>query len=113
MGDDRCDREARLEHHGHLVPSVVHFPAVDALDRDHVEDDRRPVHRHFLGRNAQHGNLSSMAHVREHFPEGRFIARHFQTHVESFAHGEFLLGLGNGHLRWVESHGHSHPASER
>src|SRR5688572_12229332 len=32
MGDHRCDIEARLQHHGHLVPRFVHLAAIDALD---------------------------------------------------------------------------------
>ena len=36
--DHRRDVEARLEHHRHLVPGLVHLAAVDALDREHVED---------------------------------------------------------------------------
>src|SRR6266487_2503720 len=35
--DDRADVHARLDQHRHLVPGLEHLPAVDALDRDHVE----------------------------------------------------------------------------
>src|SRR5690606_28662643 len=40
MGDDRADAVAQhlggLQHRGHLVPGLVHLPAVDALEGDHV-----------------------------------------------------------------------------
>src|SRR5216683_1701625 len=40
--DDRADVDTRLCQHRHLVPGLEHLPAVDALDRDHVEHQVRP-----------------------------------------------------------------------
>src|SRR5882672_1216570 len=37
--DDRRNVQAGFDHDGHLVPGLKHFAAVDALDRQHVEDD--------------------------------------------------------------------------
>src|SRR5512144_2547148 len=37
VGDRRADVQPRLEHHGHLVPGLVHLPAVDALHGEHLE----------------------------------------------------------------------------
>ena len=34
------DIQAGLQHHGHLVPGLVHLAAIDALDGEHVEDHR-------------------------------------------------------------------------
>src|SRR6185312_16998143 len=40
MRNHSADVQARLEHHRHFVPRLVHLAAVDALDVEHVEDDR-------------------------------------------------------------------------
>ena len=66
-----------LQHHGHLVPGLVHLPAVDALDREHVEDDRVPVDGHLALGDAEHGDLAAVAHVGEHVAEGRPGCRTF------------------------------------
>ena len=68
--DDRAIVESALDHDGHLVPGLVHLATVDALDRQHVEDDRVPVDRDFLGGDAQHGDLAAVAHVVEHVAKG-------------------------------------------
>src|SRR6185437_13648257 len=41
--DDRRDVETRLHEDGHLVPGLEDLPAVDASDREHLEDHLRPV----------------------------------------------------------------------
>src|SRR5579885_1664585 len=43
MGDHRANIQTGLQHDGHLVPGLVHLPAVDSLDGQHVEDDGPPV----------------------------------------------------------------------
>src|SRR3954471_24241671 len=40
VGDERIEIESRLEHGRHLVPGLENLAAVNALDRQHVEDDR-------------------------------------------------------------------------
>ncbi len=43
----------------------------------------------------QHRHLAAMAEVGEHLAEGRGIARHFETHVETLGHAELLLDIGD------------------
>src|ERR1019366_1503792 len=62
----RRNIQSRLDHHRHLVPRVIHLPAIDALDRDHVEDHLPPVHRDLLRRDTQDRNLPAVAHVCNH-----------------------------------------------
>src|SRR5208283_532974 len=59
VSDHRVDVQARLKHHGHLVPGLVHLAAVNPADGDHVEHDGLPVDRDVLGRNAEHGDLAA------------------------------------------------------
>src|ERR1700739_2414754 len=91
VGDYGGDVEARVEHYRHLVPGLVHFPAVDALDRDHVEDHGAPVHGNAPGRDAECGDLATVAHVGDHVAQSLRVAGHLQAHVESFGHLELLL----------------------
>ncbi len=52
-GDRGRDVQPRLEHHGHLVPGLVHLPAVDAPEREQLEHDLVDVERDLLGGDAQ------------------------------------------------------------
>ena len=56
VGDRGRDVQARLEHHRHLVPGLVHLPAVDAPDRQQLEHDLVDVERDLLGRDAEDGD---------------------------------------------------------
>ena len=106
--DDRADVQARLEHDGHLVPGLVHFPAVDALDGEHVEDDRVPVDGHFLVGDAEHGDLAAVAHVGQHVAKGLRVAGHFQADVEALLHAQLLLHVGERLLADVDGQRHAH-----
>src|SRR5262245_206719 len=86
MRDDRPDVEARLQHHGHLIPGLVHFAAIDALERQNVEDDRVPVVGEFIIRNAEDGGLAAVGHVGEHVAESGGVAGHFQADVKALLH---------------------------
>src|SRR5204863_7399991 len=66
MGDHGLDVEAALQHHGHLVPRLIHLTPVDAVNREHVENDLGPINGDLFRRNAQHGDASAMAHVVDH-----------------------------------------------
>ena len=50
------DVQPGLEHDRHLVPGLVHLPAVDAAERQHLEHDGVDVQRDLLGRDAQDGD---------------------------------------------------------
>src|SRR5581483_3556312 len=63
VGDHRTDIEPGLQHDCHLVPCLVHLAAVNALDREHVEDHRAPVDSHFAGRDAEDGDPGAVAHI--------------------------------------------------
>ena len=65
-GDDRRDVQAGLDHRRHHVPGLVHLAAVDALDREHVEDDPVPVDGDPLGRDAQQAIRPPCAMFVEH-----------------------------------------------
>ena len=64
VGDRRADVEPRLEHHRHLVPGLVHLPAVDAAERQHLEDDLVEVERDLGGRDAEDRDAAAVGHVR-------------------------------------------------
>ena len=49
--------------HGHLVPGLVHLAAVDALDREHVEDDRVEVDRDLARRDPEQRDAAAVRHV--------------------------------------------------
>ncbi len=91
MRDYGGDVEAGFEEDGHLVPSFVHFAAVDALDGEHVEDDGLPVDGEFFGRNAEEGDVAAVRHVDEHVAKRLRIPRHFHANVKAFFHAEVFL----------------------
>ena len=47
MRDDGTDVQAALQERGHLVPGLEHLAAVDAFDRESLQDHLIPVDRHF------------------------------------------------------------------
>src|SRR5262249_14633086 len=101
-----------FQHDGHLVPRLVHLTSVDSLDREHVEYDLMPIDGHFFRRDAEHRDLSAMAHVGEHLAEGRWIARHLETDIEAFLHAELLLRGRNGGFLGVDGERGAHFAGE-
>lgn len=94
MGDDGGDVETPLDHHGHLVPRFVHFPTVNPLDREHVEDHEVPVNGDRFGRDAEHGDLATVGHIGQHVAEGAGVAGHFQSDIETFLHSQLFLNVG-------------------
>ena len=91
MRDHRRDVETGLHHHRHLVPGLVHLAAVDALQRQHVEDDRGEVDRHLPGLDPEQGDAAAVRHRRQQAAQGGRLARHLERDVESLRHPE--LGL--------------------
>ena len=101
MSDHRTDIQTALQHHGHFVPRFVHFTAVDAMNRQHVENHDVPVDGDIFRRNPQHGNLAAVSHVGEHAAKGRRISGHLQANVKPFHHSEFssdIFQLFRGHI---------------
>jgi hypothetical protein len=94
MGDDGGDLEAALEHGGHLIPRLIHFAPVDSFDREPIEDHGIPVDGDVLGWNPEQRDFAAMRHVGEKVSERDWIAGHFQSEIEAFAHGQFLLNVG-------------------
>ena len=70
MRDHRRDVEAGLHHHRHLVPGLVHLAAVDALQRQHVEDDRGEVDRHLAGLDPEQRDPAAVGHRRQQAAQG-------------------------------------------
>src|SRR6202050_5199397 len=95
MRDHRLDIEPRFQHHTHFVPGFIHLPAVNTLQRQHVEDDVFPVDRNLARGNPEHGDFRAMAHIPEHFAERDGVAGHLQAYVESFVHAQLFLDIGN------------------
>src|ERR1700733_12436495 len=104
MSNYRRDVHARLQHHGHLVPRLVHLASIDTLDSKHIEDQGPPIHRHLRSRDAEHGNLAAVTHVGDHVAQGLRTARHLQGNIESLHHPQLLLHLRNRCLSWIHSH---------
>ena len=81
--DDGRDIEAGLEHDGHLVPGLIHLAAIDAFDREHVEDHLfQSIGISSAGMPSM-AILRAVAHIGDHVVEGGGIARHFETDVEA------------------------------
>src|SRR5271154_7512989 len=53
MRDHLADVEAALQHRDHLVPGLEHLAAINALDRQQLEDDLGPVARRRPGGEAE------------------------------------------------------------
>src|SRR5215831_8316595 len=68
--DDWRDVKARFDQHRHLVPGLEHLAPVDALDRDHVGDQVRPVDREVPRGQAEHGHLATMSRLYDRVVEG-------------------------------------------
>ena len=61
MGKDRGNIQSASEHLGHLVPCFIHFPAIDSLNGQPVENDLIPVNGNVLSRDSKQGNLAAVA----------------------------------------------------
>src|SRR6202140_3897938 len=96
MGDHRRDVEAALGEYRHLVPGFEDLATVDALHREHLEHDLRPVDRELMVRKPEHGDTSAVRHVRDHVAQRARLAGHLEPGVESFFHAELFLHLGKG-----------------
>ena len=103
MGDDRRQVQAALDEYRHLVPGLVHLPAVDTADGQHVEDDFFPVNRVVGRRNTEHGDFAAVADVVEDVLEGRWGAGHLQCHVEALGHVQFFLHVVQRFLADVDA----------
>jgi quercetin dioxygenase-like cupin family protein len=106
--DHGLDVEPVVQHDRHLVPGLVHLPAVDALDGQHAEDHGVPVDGHLARGDPQHGDLGPVGHVREHVAEGLAVARHLHADVEPLRHPELLLDVGQTRLARVDGEGDAH-----
>ena len=60
MRDDRPHVQTALQQAGHLVPSLEHLPAIDALDGEPLEYHLIPIDRHVLGGNTEHGDAAAV-----------------------------------------------------
>src|SRR6185312_14779171 len=89
VGQHLLQREAGQHHLGHLVPGLVHAPAVDALQGESLEDHPIPVDAGALGLDAEQGDLAAVVHAVEHVVERARVAAHLQAHVEAL-HVEIL-----------------------
>ena len=92
--------------------SYISRPQPCPCSRDHAEDDRVPVDRHFLRRDPQHGNLRAVAHVRKQFLEVRLVSIHFETQDEALQHPKLILRIENGLFPRVVRQGHTHAARQ-
>src|ERR1035438_8936645 len=81
------------KHRAHGVPRVVHLPAVDALDGDHVGDDFAPVDREPVLGKAEHRHSGTVIEVVDHLLHGQRTAGHLQSDVKTLTHTELVLGL--------------------
>ena len=86
------DVQAALEHDGHFVPGFVHFAAVDALDREHVEDHGVPVDGHFAAGMPSMAILPPWHMLASMSRKAARVARHLQADVEAFLHAQLAFG---------------------
>src|SRR5262249_4372404 len=90
----------------------VHFTTVDALDREHVEDDGFEIDWSTLCGNSKDRDLRSVAHVQDHVGECQGVAGHLEADVESFGHLELLLHFGERCVGWIDGQGGLHFSRE-
>ncbi len=87
--DDRADVETALNEGDHLVPGLEHLAAVDALQRQHLEDDLVPVDvEKSVGGMPRMAILPPLFMAVDHVAEGRRRAGHFQPDVEALVHAD-------------------------
>ena len=81
--NDRCQIESALHHVRHLVP-VVHFAAIDALQRQAVCNDLVHVHADGAVAETKQRDLAAAAHDGDQLVERRGVAGHFKPYIEAF-----------------------------
>ncbi len=99
VGEHLLQRKAGQHHLGHLVPGLVHAPAVDALQGEAFEDHLVPVDAGAARHDAEHRDLAAVVHAVKHVAERARVAAHLQAYVEAFdvqvLDGVFQRLLGN------------------
>ena len=113
MRDHGRDVEPRLHQHRHLVPGLVHLAAVDALQRQHVEHDRREVDRHLAGLDPEQRDPAAVRHRRQQPAQRRRLARHLERDVEPLRHPELALDRLEPAGRRVDRRGRPHLQRDR
>ena len=112
MRDHRRDVETRVDHHAHLVPGLVHLAAVDALQRQHVEDEGVEVELNGGRRDPEDGDAAAVRHLGDSRAKCIRASGHLEHHVETLAHAELLLYVGKVALARVDGERRTHPARE-
>ena len=107
------DVQPRLEHHRHLVPGLVHLPAVDPPDRQQLEHDLVDVERDLLGRDAEDRDAAAVGHVVESAAERRRVAGHLEGDVEALDHAQLALDIGEVALARIDGDRRAHPRGQR
>src|ERR1700680_3664254 len=93
VSDNRTDIQAGLQHHGHLVPSLIHFPSVDAFKGEHVKNNRAPIYHHLSVGNSEDGDIRPVDTMGEHVLKTPRCAGHLEANIETFRHPELLLNV--------------------
>src|SRR5450759_2259760 len=103
VSDRGRDVEPGLEHHRHLVPGLVHLPAVDAAERQHLEHDLVDIQRDLRGGDPEDRDAPAVGHAGDRGAERGGVAGHLQGDVESLRHpqprrdvAEVALARGTG-----------------
>src|SRR5208282_2922465 len=74
---------AILEQRSHLIPGLVHAAAINALNRDALENNVfRKIQRDGLGSETEKGNASAAPHNVESCSNGVGMTGHFQHRVD-------------------------------
>src|SRR5674476_871876 len=103
------DVEPGLEHHRHLVPGLVHLPAVDAAERQHLEDDLIDIQRDLRGGDPEDRDAPAVGHAGDRGAERGGVAGHLQGDVEPLRHPQPRRDVAEVALARVDRDRGPHP----
>src|SRR4029077_6257210 len=96
MGDDRLDIESGLKETGQAIPGVKESAACNAVDANPFKNNFiREIADHRAGWNAEECHTSAVLYGIEGLMEGRWVPRHFERGVDTFAGGNLANGGGD------------------
>jgi hypothetical protein len=102
VGDEARHVEIALKQRDHPVPGLEHLAAVDALKRQHLEDDLVPVDLEGGGCDAEDRDPAAVVHHLDHVAEGLRGARHLEADVEALAHALRGHHVAQGFARGID-----------
>ena len=102
-----------MQHRQHFVPRLVHLAAINAFERQALEDHFVPIDGGFVGQDAKQRQLAAVVHRLDHVAQRARIARHLQPDVEALVHVDFRHHVAQGLLVGAHRPRRAHLPGER